>query len=301
MSDQPGLRLVAIPGSAPGRVRLDGAEMPSITAAFDAARPGSIVEIGRGRYGADTETYPLKIPDGVTLRGPTPPDIPREARKHLPPPAPALLVAAGPVIEVVGTDVQIEQLHLRSTRPGTGPTLAIGAVERVVVDTCTVSGSVHVTGVHDLEVRWSTIEHGRLAVRDTHTARIVGGGITGTHDAGALIDIGGGATTRIEATALTDAVVGVAIEACADVLVSGCAVLADDTAVRIDGSRHVAVNGNRLRARRAVHLADCGAGGITANGVEWADVAFTLEKSPGITVEANHIREARVETTTVER
>jgi hypothetical protein len=301
VSDQPGLRLVAVSGSAPGTVRLDGAEVSSITAALDAARPGSVVEVGRGRYDDDTETYPLRVPDGVTLRGPAPPDIPREARKHLPPPTPASLVAGGPVLDVVGTDVRIEQLHLRSTRPGTGPTLAIGAVGRAVVDSCTLSGSMHATDVCDLEVRWTTIEHGRLVVRDTHTARIVGGGITGTHGAGALIDLRGGATTRIEAMALTDAVVGVATDGCDDVLVSGCAVLADDTAVRTDGSRHVGVSGNRLRGRRAVHLIGCGEGGITANGVEWAEVAFTLEESPGITVAANHIGEARVETTTTLR
>ena len=298
MSDQPVLRLVAIAGSAPGTVRLDGAEMPSVTAALEKARHGSVVEVGRGRYGAGTEAFPLRIPAGVRLRGPAPPDLPREARKHLPTPRPAELVAEGPVIEAVGSDVTIEHVHLRSTRPGTGPTLAIGAVQDVVVDTCAVAGAMDVTGVHGLEVRWTTIEHGHLVARRTREVRLVGGGITGTHGADPLIDIIGGTATRIEAMALTGAVVGVVADGCDDLAVSGCAVLADDTAVHAEGSRRVGVRGNRLRARRAVHLIGCVDGVIAANGVEWADVAFTLEDSPGSTVEANHVREARVETAT---
>jgi hypothetical protein len=293
VSDKPGLRLVAIAGSAPGTVRLDGEEVPTITAALGAARSGSIIDIGRGHYGRAAESFPLRVPDEVTLRGPAPPDIPREARKHLPTPAPAALVADGPVLEVLGSDVRIEHLDLRSTRPGTGPAVVIGAGERVIVDSCTVSGTLQVSGARDPEIRWTSLEHGRVVGTEVRGLGIVGGGVTGTHGTGALVEVDRGTDLRIEATALTDGVVGVALTSCRNVLIGGCAVLADDTAIRIEGSRHLAVSGNRLRAPRAVHLSDCTDGEITANGVEWADVAFTLAHCTGIAIGSNHIGDAR--------
>lgn len=294
MSDTPGLRLVAVAADGPGRVTRDGDVMASITAALVDARPGSTIEIGRGRYDTATEAFPLVVPDGVTLRGPTPPDVPREARKHLPTPRPAALIADGSVIEVAGSDVRIEHLSVQSTRPADEPAVVIGAVDRVTVDTCALSGSFALMGSRAITIRWSTIRHGQLAARQICGLAVTGGEVTGTHGERPLVEIEDGSQIRIEAMALTDGTTGVSVRHATEVLIGGCVVLAIDDAVQMAGSTGVVVNGNRLRGQRAVHLRDCSDGEIAANGVERADIAFALEDCVGIEIGSNHIGEARI-------
>lgn len=294
MSNTPGLRLVAVSADGPGPVTRDGAVMASITAALLDARPGSIIEIGRGRYDAATESFPLRVPAHVTLRGPKPPDIPREARKHLPTPQPAALVAGGSVIEVVGSEARIEHLTVRSTRPADQPSIVIGAVDGVTVDTCAISGTVALSGSSDIAFSWSTIEHGRLVAREITGLTITGGGVIGTQGEQPLVEIDGGSQVRVEAMAITDGTTGIAMRRAAEVLIGGCAVLASRDAVDVADSTGVVVNGNRLRGQRAVHLRGCNGGEVAANGVERADIAFALVDCTGIDIGSNHIGEARV-------
>ncbi|HET8931253.1 MAG TPA: DUF1565 domain-containing protein [Acidimicrobiales bacterium] len=294
MSDTPGLRLVAVAADGPGVVTRDGVLMASITAALVDARPGSIIDIGRGRYDAATEVFPLHVPEGVTLRGPKPPDVPREARKHLPTPQPAALVASGSVIEVVGSDVRIEHLTMQSTRPADQPSIVIGAVDGLTVDACATSGTVALSGSSDVAISWSTIEHGRLAAREVRGLTITGGGVTGTQGERPLVEIDDSSGIRVEAMALTDGSTGISVRRAAEVLIGGCAVLATGDAVSVADSSGVVVNGNRLRGQRAVHLRGCTGGEVAANGVERADIAFALVGCTGIDIGANHIREARV-------
>lgn len=60
----------------PGRVAIGSDAYPSIGAALAAARSGDAVELMPGHFGAETETFPLRVPAGVTVRGP------REAALH---------------------------------------------------------------------------------------------------------------------------------------------------------------------------------------------------------------------------
>ena len=49
--------------------RIRDAEIDTIGAALLAAAPGDIVEIAGGRHAAPAETFPLRVPEGVVLRG----------------------------------------------------------------------------------------------------------------------------------------------------------------------------------------------------------------------------------------
>lgn len=295
MSGGPGLRLVAIPSQGPGRVTLDGADRPSVTAALADAREGSVVELGRGRYGDDTERFPLTVPAGVTLRGPAEPEMPREARKHLPTARPAELIAPGDVLEVQGAGVTLERLQITTTRPGHATALRAVDAERLVVDTCAISGPVQLRNVDRCHIRWSTVERGHLAIEGGHDVRITGGSVTGTHSGGPLVTIEAGRAVRVEAMAITNGAIGIAVHDSDDVTVGGCAILADGDAVRAEDCRHVQVNGNRLRGLRAVHLVCCTGGALGANGIERAEIGFALDDCTGVHVGTNHFGDVAVD------
>lgn len=290
MSDPTGLRLVAITANRPGVVRLDGEKMPSITAALDRARPGSIVEIGRGRYTSATETFPLHPPTGVTLQGPVPPKIPDEAKKFLPTPPPAELVADGVVLSVDEPDVKITHLAVTNRRPGAGPALQVSGVQRVTVDSCEVSGSIEVSDTSALAIEWCTLGHGTLTLSRVDGFRLTGGTITGTRGSSPLVDVADATDVRIEAAALTDTRIGVAVASSSGVTIGGCAVLADVDAVRVGDSSDLSVTGNRLRGRHGIRFVDCTDGDVTANGIEFELTPVETDACTGIEVGFNHTR-----------
>lgn len=294
MSDQTGLRLVALAPGGPGPVRLDGVDQPSITAALAVAVSGQTVEVGRGRYTGATETFPLRVPRGVTLTGPVPRSIPDEAKKFLPVPPPAEIVCASGAIEVAGDRVRLAHLTIRNPRPDGGPALSVDAVVGTVIDTCVVSGSVTVANARDIHFDWSDIERGSLGIDHCDGVQVTGGTFRGTHGVDPSVTVGDSIDVRLEATALPAAGTGVVVERCTGVLVGGCAVLADRDAVRMIDSTTVTVSGNRLRGERAVHLIGCTDGDVSANGIERADTAITLRSCRDVTIGFNHIADARV-------
>lgn len=295
MSDRPGLRLVAVAADRPGTVTLDGRTQPTITAALAVAVRGSVVSVGRGRYTGASETFPLRVPAGVTLTGPVPPPISEEARRFLPTPPPAEIVASSCAIEVAGDDARVAHLKIRNSRPGMAPAVRIAGVGDSVLDTCQVHGEVEIDRADAVAVTWSTVEHGRIVARQVTGLRITGGKLVGTHGAEALIEVVRSDGVRVEAAALVDAGHGVSATACTDVFVAGCAVLADHDAVHVADSRLVTVSGNRLRGERAVNLEDCDGVAITANGIEQADTAIALHACSGVDIGFNHIARAVVE------
>lgn len=292
MNDRPGLRLVAIDAGRPGRVTLDGVEQATITAALAAAVPGSVITLGRGRYRGATESFPLRIPDGVTLTGPEPRPIPEEAKKFLPTPPPAELVAAGEVVHVVGDRARLAHLELR-TLDAQGPAARIEGTRGVVLDTVGISGGLRVHEAEDTRLEWLDVRHGGIDATAVRALRIVGGTVTGSPAVPVAVRFADAEGVRIEATALPDADTGILVERCRQVLVGGCAVLAASDAVGVCDSHEVAVNGNRLRGTRAVHLARCGGVELSANGVEWAHTAFEIRDCTGVELGFNHVAEAR--------
>lgn len=311
MSQGPGLRLVAVAATGPGTVKVDGERVPSITEALHRAVPGSVIDVGRGRYDAVTETFPLRVPDGVTLRGPVPPDVPREARKHLPTPAPAEVVAEGPAVRVEGSKVRIEHLTIRTTTLDTSPALWVGGPagseaaapqpgdhevpwDGIVVDSCVVDGGVDLGSVRDVALRWTTIRRGALRAERVADFQVTGGAVEAPGGDDPAVAARACTGVRLEAMVIQDAAVGVDLVDSDGVLVSGCAVLAEVVAVRALDSTEVQVTGNRLRAARAVVLERCGDGSIAANGVERAATAFVVRGCTGIEIGFNHLGEVGV-------
>ncbi len=311
MSQGPGLRLVAVAATGPGTVKVDGERVASITDALQRAVPGSVIDVGRGRYDAATETFPLRVPDGVTLRGPVPPDVPREARKHLPTPAPAEVVAEGPAVLVEGSKVRIEHLTIRTTTPDTSPALWAGgpvgsetaAPQRdgratprdgIVVDSCVVDGGVDLGSVRDVALRWTTIRRGPLRADRVVDFQVTGGAVEAPGGDDPAVAARACTGVRLEAMVIQDAAVGVDLEDADGALVAGCAVLADAVAVRALDCTGIQVSGNRLRAERAVVLERCGDGSIAANGVERATTAFVVQGCTGIEIGFNHLGEVGI-------
>ncbi|MBS1848601.1 MAG: DUF1565 domain-containing protein [Actinobacteria bacterium] len=290
MSDPSGLRLVAITANRPGVVRLDGETMPSITAALERARPGSTVEIGRGRYTSATETFPLHPPAGVTLQGPVPPKIPGQAKKLLPTPPPAELVADGVVLVVDEPDVTMAHLTVTNRRPDRGPAVRISGATGATLDSCDVSGAIEATDASTLRIDWCTLAHGSLTVSGVEGFRLTGGTITGTHGADPLVDMADATDVRIAAAALTETRSGVAVVSSSEVTIGGCAVLADDDAVWASDSSGVSVSGNRLRGRHGIRFVGCTDGAVTANGIEFGVAPIELHGCTGVEIGFNHTR-----------
>lgn len=290
MSDPTGLRLVAITANRPGVVRLDGEKMPSITAALERARPGSIVEIGRGRYTSATETFPLHPPTGVTLQGPVPPKVPDEAKKFLPTPPPAELVTDGVVLVVDEPDVTIAQLTVTNRRPGAGPAVVVSGTRDVAADSCEISGTVEVSDATTIRIDWCKLERGSLTLSRVEGFRLTGGTIIGTHGTNPLVDVADATDVRIEAAALTDTRTGVAVTSSSGVTIGGCAVLADVDAVRASNSSDLSVTGNRLRGRHGIRFVDCTDAEVTANGIEFELTPVETDGCTRIEVGFNHTR-----------
>src|SRR5699024_10797847 len=131
-------------------------------------------------------------------------------------------------------------------------------------------------------VAWSDLDHGGIDAAHVEDRAITGGTITATRAAKPLVRINRGTRVRIEATAPPDAGAGIIAKHCRDVLVGGCAVLAERDAVHVADPTAVRVNGNRLRGERAVHRVRCRDADVSANGVEQARTALTLRDCDGI-------------------
>lgn len=295
VSDPSGLRLVPIAANRPGNVELDGETHPTITAALTAARPGSVVRLGRGRYTGATESFPLHVPAGVTLTGPQPPKIPDEAKKFLPTPPPAELVTDGCVVVCDADNATVANLTLTNRRPGEGATLRTLDARDVTLEACHINGGVRIDHTQGVAIAWATIENGTVVCTDSMDVRITGGAVVGTHGVDPLVAVTSCTDVRIEATAITAAATGLTARDCTGLLVGGCAVLADRDAVLVTDSRDVTVSGNRLRADRTVALVGCAAGEIAANGIERADTAITLIACEDVVVGRNHIAAARID------
>lgn len=295
MSEPSGLRLVPIAANRPGIVRLDGTVMGTITAALASAQPGSVVTLGRGRYGPATESYPLHVREGVTLTGPEPVKVPDEAKKFLPTPPPAELVSDGPTLVCDADGATITNLTVTNRRPGTDAALTLTGARGVTVDECRIGGAVSVDDAHDVAIVWTTITGGGVVCSDSAGVRITGGAVVGTHGVEPLIRLTDCGDVRIEAMAIAAAGIGVTAQSCDGVFVGGCVVLADHDAVCVTDSRDVSVSGNRLRATRTVVLVACNGGEVAANGIERADTAITLAGCERVTVGRNHIASAHID------
>ena len=281
--------------NGPGGVRLDGGEMPTITEALRHARVGSTIAIGRGQYGPASETFPLQIPAGVTLRGPEPPDRNRELRKLFDRLPPAAIVSPPGATAIVCDAANGTVAHLSIRSAGSVDSLvSIGAVARCVLDSCTVAGTITWVGSQAAELRWSTITLGQLVAESIDGLAIIGGTVTGVAD-DPLVDVRNSTDVRLEALALHHTDRGIIARACENMLISGCAILTQECAVDVHQSSDVTVSGNRVRGANAIRFTDCHDGSVYANGVEWADVAITLRGCNRIVRDANHFADVRVD------
>ncbi len=288
-----GFRLEAISAPGPGTVTLDGKPMETITQAAKAARPGSKIDLGRGRFGAETESFPIELRDGVTLRGPTPPDVPREARKHLPAPESARLIGEGPLVAIVGNNVTIAHCTIENTLNLGAAIQTVGSLVGLTIDTCMFTGTVVLDQASGVTIQWSNVAAGNVVARSCSDLNVTGGQITPriTETGMTIVNC---RNVRIEAVAVTNCNVAVDSTSVSDLHIGGCALIANEIGVRVDKGSDISVRGNRLRGEKAIWLTNCANGAIEANGVEWADTAFRLEASGDIRVDNNHIAQARV-------
>lgn len=288
-----GFRLAAIAAPGPGSVTLDGKPVETITQAASEARPGSRIDLGRGRFGADTETYPIVLREGVSLHGPTPPNVPREAKKHLPLPEPARLIGEGPLIVIAGNNVTISQCTIEATTDFETCVQTVACVAGLTIDTCAFTGGLDLEHASHVTIQWSSVTAGTLVARTCTDLSITGGQFTpgSAHPCMKLTDC---RNARIEAAAMTTCDIGVVSSSVADLHIGGCALVANEAGVRVDNGSDVSVRGNRLRGETAIWLTNCATGAIEANGIEWADTAIRLEASHDIRVDNNHIASARV-------
>lgn len=287
---------------APGIVTIGDTTYEGIGAALAAARVGDTVVIGPGRYGPETEPYPLHVPGGVTLLGPAPPDVPAEVRKHLPEPPSAELTGSGTLLECTDANVELAHLHLIAMSEAQAPVVAAHGAHGLTIDSCTVSGRIRLDTLHDAAVRWTTFEPGGIDLIGVERATLTGGRITGTANGHASVTVDAGADVRIEAVAITDTEVAIDVRSSRAVRIGACALLARRAAVTVGRSHDIEISGNRIRAMRGVHVRDGHGIGVRMNGVERVDTFVLVEGDPlDVTVDGNRIGTARQERQTVAR
>lgn len=112
----------------PGPVSRDGLGYGSITDALAGAGPGSVVDLGPGRFGTSTETFPLVVGPGVTLR----------AKPGTP--ANRIVIDAGGVMAVqLGSGATLHSVTVQGGAPGymmLPATCVSGAGDGIVVSAC---------------------------------------------------------------------------------------------------------------------------------------------------------------------
>jgi alpha-L-fucosidase len=284
-------RRLAVKGErGPGTIVVDGRAQPTIGAALEAASPGSLVQLGAGRYGP-AEQFPLSIPAGVTLAGTD--DV-----------SDVVLDAGGlgfgvPAVQLRGDGSAVEGVTITGIAEPyfmlAAPAVVLEGGDGAAVRNCAVHGSIVVFGGSDAEIAWNDVQRGNISSLGGEAVRI-----TGNHQSGfrwgAGIDVNDGAGHRIDANQMEGDLCGIRVRRATDVRVAGNQCTTRWWGGELDAVVEGEVSGNRLvRTMRAVAV-DGGRGNrVVANVAERCDTGVLVEHgAEGTEITANRLDRCRV-------
>lgn len=285
---QAGTRLRVVGVRSEGEVRIGHTTYASIGAALQAAEPGDVVEVGDGRYGRETETFPLRVPAGVVLKG-----------------AGDAVLDAGratfgvPVVQLEGDGAAIERLELTGVPEPVfllaAPAVMSSGASHAAVRDCTVHGAIVVHGGADVEIAWNTVLRGNIAAMGCERVAVTGNRQSGLRW-GAGIDLNDGSGHRVDANEVEGDLCGVRLRRASGATVTGNRCTTRWWGVEIRGCRDTEVVGNRLvRTMRATNVNGGSGNRVAANVAERCDSGVLVEGgAEGTRVEGNRLDGCRV-------
>ena len=254
--------------------RIRDAEFNTIGAALLAAAPGDIVEIADGRHAAPAEIFPLRVPEGVVLRG--------EA---------AVLDAGGAAVEAVlaltGHRSGVHGLTISGVSapgfllPATG-VLARDVAEPIIEGCTLVESSIRIDACSQAIVTANSLLGGGIILTDSFDATIIGNEQSGQRW-GTGITVEGGARNRIIRNLTSDDLTGIAIRHTTDAVVSANHVRTRWWGIHLDHASGTSVSGNEVdRTMRAVCLSGGNRTRITGNQLTRCDSAVMIEAAAAV-------------------
>lgn len=301
------VNLTVIGQRTPGRVTIDTVEHASIGAALAAAEPGDTVTLSSGRYGPETEQFPLLVPAAVTLQGTLPGDVTEGAPLGLAPGDEGTVLdlagqAPGTAAVVLqGDGAAAERLTVRRP-PRTidatwdhWPVITAAGVTDGRLERCIVVGDVTVHDCAGLHAAWNRIEGGGIVVDDCPGATL-SGNITDGGGRGVGILVTGGHDQRIDGNHLARYEHGIVVRGTDRATVTGNDVAVRRDAIRIVDAHQTEVVANHLRGGRALTLHGGSGSALRANTAAATDVGLVLRAAPqGTDLGRNRFDDCRVD------
>lgn len=256
--------------------------------ALSSAAAGETVVVRPGRYTADTETFPLVVPPGVTLRGEEGAVI--DASRAQP----------GQVALILGGDgAGVEDLEIVGP-PAPTPFLPATAVMSdgdgpVVARNCTITGGVTVDGGAGHEISGNKVNGGSIWLRGA-SGSVVSGNRQSRARWGVGIWVTGGSGHVIEENVLEDDLAAIRLVGTTD-----CVVRSNHCSTRWWGIHLERATGTRVhdngaaRTMRAITLTGGAGNVIRENSAVRCDTGLLLEEGPtGTAVIGNRMEGCRV-------
>ncbi len=243
---------------AGGRVTLNGVGTASIGAGLDGARPGDVVEVGAGTYGAEVETFPLNVPEGVTLRA-APGIAPEDA---------VLDAGGGVVVRLVGSGATLSGLTVTGGSPGYflfPPTCIVASgPDALTVTGCRVQ-SIAISGGEGHVISGNSVDLGNIGLMAVNGVEVIGNRQQGLRW-GAGIDVAGGDGHVIEGNECRD----------------------DLCAIRVSRTSGARIVGNRYETRWfGIHVQHSTDAVVRGNEARRTMRGIGVEGGSGTTVEGN--------------
>lgn len=301
------VNLTVIGQRTPGRVTIDDVEHLSIGAALAVTQPGDTVRLTPGRYGPETEQFPLVVPAGVTVAGTLPGEVTEGAPFGLAPGDEGTLVelagqAPGTAALVLGGDgAALERLTVRRP-PRTiesiwdrWPVITAAGVSNGRVEQCIVVGDVAARECPNLQLAWNRFEGGGITIEDSPGAAI-SGNITDGGGRGTGITVTGGSAQRIDGNHLAGYEHGIVVRATLTATVTGNDVAVRQDAIRIADAHDTEVVANHVRGGRALTVHAGSGTALRANTAAATDVGLLLTAAPqGTELGRNRFDDCRVD------
>ena len=266
------------PRRRPGAVRIGDEKFSTITAALQSATSGQIVVVGPGRYGPETETFPLVVPAGVTLSGPRPIRRPSALGLARSNPPMSDVVGQGLLVVVGGDDAAIAQLRIFDEAPSElrAPVMTVGGFTGVTIESCEISGQVAISDAHRTALRWNRLPNSRVTISTSHHIEFIGNHLSAVADEIAL-EVNSCDLAKIDANSIYDTAQGIRIDGGHGSQLSTNAVTARHTAIHLRGATYATLTASRLRSMRGIHVEGGGDIDIAASAIESADTAILIE------------------------
>lgn len=269
-----------------GTVHIGATTYATLTDALTQARPGDIVTLGPGVFDDRTETFPLHVPQGVTVEGPAPLRQPTALGVMTEADLWTEVIGANTLLWLDGDGATIKNIAVRSTnataRGDVPPVVHARDVANIAVESCQITGACAFDNVLDLSFSWNRIADGSLNVHGGSAITIMGSRFAATSSGQPTISLTDVRGARIEASSVRNATVGMRLHDVYHAQLGANAIAARHTGLDASHCTNVTISGNRITAMRGIWLDTCRDIAIQAHRAVRGDSAIGVFTSQDI-------------------